>query len=107
MSMEPTTEKDDQDREADRQASALKDQLRKDVASWSAARNDTSSRYSAELSVPPPKPAAAQPVAKKRQPKAAPAEAPRVATAKKPFSMSYDGVTTAEHITYLLSRGTK
>ena len=36
-----------------------------------------------------------------------PAAKPDVAGAKKPFSMSYGGVSTAEHIAYRISRGAR
>jgi hypothetical protein len=93
------------DGEADRQADAMKDQLRKDVASWSAARTEGSVRQAAELSAP----AAPQPQPAKRIKRAKPA-APEVKAetgAKKPFSMSYDGITNADYITYMITRGAR
>lgn len=32
---------------------------------------------------------------------------PVVAIVKKPFSMSYDGTTTAEHVQYMIDRGAR
>ncbi len=52
MSNTPTSETDRPDDEPDRQADAMKDQLRKDVASWSAARSGAATRQADEFSVP-------------------------------------------------------
>ena len=35
------------------------------------------------------------------------AEAKSASAQKKPFSMSYDGVTQADYITYMIARGTR
>jgi hypothetical protein len=109
MSKTPTSETDHPDDAPDRQADAMKDQLRKDVASWSAARSGASVRQAEEFSVP-----AVQVV---RQPAPQPAKRVRRAkpttpevnpsAQKKPFSMSYDGVTQADYITYMIARGTR
>jgi hypothetical protein len=103
----PTEEADHPDDEPDRQADAMKDQLRKDVASWSAARSGTSARESAELSVPVVRQPAPQPAKRVRRARAVPPEAKSDSVQKKPFSMSYDGVTQADYITYMIARGTR
>ena len=103
----PTEQTDHADDEPDRQADAMKDQLRKDVASWSAARSGTSARESAELSVPAVREPAPQPVKRVRRARAVPPEAKSASAQKKPFSMSYDGVTQADYITYMIARGTR
>ena len=112
MSMPTGDNESDPDREAGKQADAMKDQLRKDVASWSAARNATSSRDAAEATVTAPaQPAAAQagaaraaPRVKRLKPVAADVTKP-AAAARKPFRMSYDGVTEADYISYIIERG--
>ena len=90
--------------EADVQSDAMKDQLRKDVASWREGRSDGSTARVAELSV-----AVAKPVAAPRARRAKPAPAaPEAATAKKkPFGMSYDGSSNADYINYMISRGAR
>jgi anti-sigma factor RsiW len=95
------------DADADRQAAAMKDQLRKDVAMWSSARADGSSRQSADLSeaVAKQPPASTARRVKRTQP-ASPATSP-LGGPKKPFSMSYDGVPQADYITYMIARGAK
>lgn len=90
--------------DADDQADALKDQLRKDVASWREGRADSSARQSTELSVAVAKPVPAQRV--KRAKVATPEAAPE-AGKKKPFGMSYDGSTQADYISYRISRGAR
>ena len=108
MSITPANDENYPDGHADRQTDALKDQLRKDVASWSAARNETSARHEAERSVPVPKQPSPRPAAQARKSKAAaPAAAQPAAAAKKPFAMSYDGVSTAEHIKYMIANGAR
>jgi hypothetical protein len=90
--------------EADVQSDAMKDQLRKDVASWREGRADGSSRHATELSVAVAKPAPA-PRARRAKPVAV-ASAPESAK-KKPFGMSYDGSTNADYINYMISRGAR
>jgi hypothetical protein len=91
------------DQQSELQSDSMKDQLRKDVASWREGRADGSSRHATELSVAIAKPAAA-PRAKRAKP---------VGTAivpdakKKPFGMSYDGSTNADYINYMISRGAR
>jgi hypothetical protein len=105
MSIAP--DEDGPNEDSDRQKQAMQTQLRKDVASWSAARSDETTRHTDEFRVPTPPPAPRRAAARaKATPPAAPEVKP-VAQAKKPFSMSYDGVTTAEHIAYRISRGAR
>jgi hypothetical protein len=98
----------DIERQADKQANVMKDQLRKEVAQWNAARDDTSARQAADFSVPVTPPAAPRPA--KRASRAKPVATPEPklpGAARKPFSMSFDGVTDAEHITYMIARGAR
>jgi hypothetical protein len=55
-------------------------------------------------SIKPRSASAARPVKKPRTPKPAAADS---ALPKKPFSMSYDGVSSAEYIQYMIDRGTR
>jgi len=107
MSMAPSSDETDPDREAGKQADAMKDRLRKDVASWSAARSATYSRDAAESSVPvPTQSPAARPATRAKQPKPAlPGVAKPTDAARKPFRMSYDGVSEADYISYIIERG--
>jgi hypothetical protein len=108
MSLEPGVDQDDTERQADKQANVMKDQLRKEVAQWNAARDDTSGRQAADFSVPAAPPAVPRPVkrASRAKPVATPEPNPATA-AKKPFSMSFDGVTDKEHISYMIARGAR
>jgi len=90
------------DKDPDRSGKSMHEQLRKEAASWSSSRSDAAVRSADELRVPAIPPA----VRRSGKAKAAPEEKP-VAVAKKPFSMSYDGVTTREHIAYRISRGAR
>ena len=107
MNNAPANDETDEDREAGKQADAMKVQLRKDVASWSAARSATYSRETADASAPvPPEPPAAKPATRAKRMKAAAIDAAKPAdTARKPFRMSYDGVTEADYISYIIERG--
>ncbi|MGA3400063.1 MAG: hypothetical protein ABSC95_12660 [Acetobacteraceae bacterium] len=107
MSMAHGNNETDPDGEAGKQADAMKDRLRKDVASWSAARSATHSREAADSSLPPPPPSpAAQPTARaKRAKPVAPTAGKPAVVARKPFRMSYDGVTEADYISYIIERG--
>jgi hypothetical protein len=102
MTSPPEGHDDEGAQEADRQADAMKAQLRKDVDSWSKARGEPSTALIAEADTSVArKPPASKPK-KAATPKAAPTE---VAISKKPFSMSYGGVTAAEYIQYMIDRG--
>ena len=106
MTSPPEGHDDEGQQEADRQADAMKAQLRKDVDSWSKARSEPSTALIAEADTavarkPPTSPPASK-AKKAATPKPVPTE---VVAAKKPFSMSYGGVTAAEYIQYMLDRG--
>ncbi len=107
MTTEPADVETPIDTDADKQASAMKDQLRKDVASWSAGRTDVSARQVAEVSGQIAKPPALQPAKRVRRTKVDPPAAKPASTGKKPFSMSYDGVSEADYITYMIARGAR
>jgi hypothetical protein len=94
------------DRDTDRQKQAMHDQLRKDVASWSATRSDEATRSVEEFRVTATPPTTRRASRAKSAPSAAPAVQP-AAVVKKPFSMFYDGVTTKEHIAYRIARGAR
>ena len=102
----PTTGEDQPDVDADRQADAMKDQLRKDVASWSASRSgETADQVK---SVVPTTRQQASPTARATRQKARPAEpATPVVAEKKPFRMSYDGTTDKDYIAQRIKLGAR
>ena len=85
------------DTQDDGAAAAMKDQLQKDVASWSAARTGETIAVAK-----PPAPARA-PRAKAKAP-VAPVLIPVV---KKPFKMSYDGTTDRDYIAHRINLGAR
>jgi hypothetical protein len=90
--------------EIDRQADAMKDQLRKDVASWSAARSGENSDAIARTTPPAAKP----PAVRATRQKAKPVEpVSPVLTEKKPFRMSYDGTTDRDYIAQRIKLGAR
>jgi cell division protein FtsN len=103
MSGHPEAQDDDAEREAARQADAMKHQLRKDVDSWAKARSEASPGH-----VPVAAKPVSSPVARARKPRPPAAPAPSQAdTRSKPYRMSYDGGTTAEYIQYMIDRGAR
>jgi hypothetical protein len=96
--MSPTSPAgDDSDAESDKQADAMKDQLSKDVASWSAARSgDTRDEATKHVTTRAPR----------RKVKSAQADAP-VSPEKKPFKMSYDGMTDRDFMAHRLKLGAR
>jgi hypothetical protein len=102
MTPEDTDGQSEPDLEADRQADAMKDQLRKDVASWSAGRasGDTPEQAVAR----PTKAPAARPA---RQKTKVVEVAKPVLTEKKPFKMSYDGTTDRDYIAQRIKLGAR
>jgi hypothetical protein len=109
MDRPPGHDQDEPVREADKQANVMKDQLRKEVAVWNAARSETSAKQEADFGVPvPPRPASRPATKQAKRAKPAETSATKPAGApKKPFSMSFDGVTDAEHIKYIIARGAR
>jgi hypothetical protein len=103
MSTTPDTQEQHPDRAVDSDANEMKDQLRKDVASWSAAQSGALARQTAEDAVP----VARQPARRSRPQTAASPEIKPASAAKKPFRMSYDGVSDADYISYMLARGAR
>ncbi len=91
------------DAEAVKTENAMKNALEGDAASWAAAKNAPLAEQAAAAFKTPVVKRAAAP----KKPKveaAAPAVVPVV---KKPFSMSYDGVTTAQHIQHMIDNGAR
>ena len=99
----------DDDTEAERelaaQANAMKDQLRKDIASWSKARHDGGAGIPEGPAAPAAKQTAVKPAVRKAAP--APAAAKPAAASGKPFRMSYSGSSTTDYIKYMRDRGAK
>jgi hypothetical protein len=96
------------ERQADKEADEMKDQLRKEVAVWNAERNDSSARQVAESGMTAAARTAPQPAKKAKRAKPAVASVVQpTGTAKKPFAMSFDGVTDAQHISYMIARGAR
>jgi hypothetical protein len=106
MTNSPATGQDQPDVDADREADAMKDQLRKDVASWSAARSGETAGL-AKSATPVARESAA-PTARATRQKARPAEpATPVVAEKKPFKMSYDGTTDKDYIAQRIKLGAR
>lgn len=107
MTASPENAPDEPDVEADRQADAMKDQLRKDVASWNASR----SGETPDLGGRPPAPVARQattPAVRAPRQKAKSVEpAKPVELVKKPFKMSYDGTTDKDYIAQRIKLGAR
>jgi len=106
MGMSDDNEDNNSVEETDRRARAMKDGLRKDVEAWSANRSGSAVRAADDFRVPRT-PVAPQPAArrvKKPKPVADVAPTPQ---RNKPFSMSYDGETTAQHIATRVARGAR
>jgi hypothetical protein len=92
---------------ADHAADAMKDQLRKDVASWREGRADGSSRQATELSVAVTRSIVPPTTAKMKRAKPTVTETKPAETGKKPFGMSYDGTSRADYIKLMISRGAR
>jgi len=110
MSAEPTDgpNPDSAAVSADDAADAMKDRLRRDVASWREGRADGSTRQATELSVAVARAIVPPTTAKMKRAKPAAADAKPAGDAdKKPFGMSYDGTSRAEYIKLMVSRGAR
>lgn len=104
MSARPDVGTDEEGLEAERQATSMQDRLSKEAASWSKERRQRSS----ETVIAP-----SRSLSQRRSPqRAAKSEEPRrswqgetTSAGSKPFSLSYDGMTQAQYVQYLLDRG--
>ncbi len=103
MSAEADAANDEEAYEAERQANSIKDQLSKEVASWSKERREQSS----ETLVGASQPRSARPARGSKKVGAPPVVAKAGNGSRKPFRMSYDGMTQAEYNQYLLDRGSR
>lgn len=104
MTPEQADDAGEPDGDADRQADAMKNQLRKDVASWSAARSNETPEPIGRPGTPAAKPSAPRAARQKTKP----AEAAQPAlTEKKPFRMSYDGTTDRDYIAQRIKLGAR
>ncbi len=88
-------------------ADAMKDQLRKDVASWREGRADGSTRQATELSVAVTRSIVPPTNARMKRAKPAASDVKPAPTEKKPFGMSYDGTSRADYIKLMISRGAR
>jgi hypothetical protein len=94
--------------EPDSNADAMKDQLRKDVASWSASRSAEASGIATQSSPSVARQSAAPPAARPARQKAKPVEVAKpVVLEKKPFKMSYDGTTDRDYIAHRIKYGAR
>ncbi len=100
--IDPVTDTDTDTNASD----AMKDQLRGDVASWMAARSEAAGQGAVERTVPVVRPPVSKP-ARVRQAKRAAAATDSGEVKKKPFGMSYDGMSQADYISYMISRGAR
>ena len=107
MSTAPYSQDGDLEQGADRQADAMKAQLRKDVASWSKARNETPEQLIVAPSAQPARSPSLLSAAKPKKSKRAASAVQTAPLSAKPFSMSYDGGTTADYIQYMIDRGAR
>jgi hypothetical protein len=98
---------DNEPMQADEAADAMKDQLRKDVASWREGRSEGASRGATELSVAVARSIVPPTTARMKRAKPAVSEAKPSTTGKKPFGMSYDGTSRADYIKLMISRGAR
>jgi hypothetical protein len=92
---------------ADDPGDAMKDQLRRDVASWRDGRSDASSRQATELSVAVARSIVPPRTAKMQRTKRVVVETKAASSEKKPFGMSYDGTSRADYIKLMISRGAR
>ncbi len=93
--------------DAEEASDAMKDQLRKDVASWREGRSDGSNRQATELSVAVTRSIVPPTNAKMKRAKPSAQEAQPASSGKKPFGMSYDGTSRADYIKLMISRGAR
>lgn len=84
---------------------AVRARLSKEVAAWSAERSGRVQSAVTELVPAEARPARPTRPASKRQPR--PAKANPASAPNKPFSMSYDGVTSREYMDQVIARGSR
>lgn len=88
--------------ESDREMARMQQHLRQDVAFWSGQRPEETQRLATAFVPPPAPPVAASAVRRVRAPLPPVAAAPPPGP-KKPFSMSYSGITSAQHIDRMIA----
>jgi hypothetical protein len=93
--------------QAEDASDAMKDQLRKDVASWREGRTEGSGRGATELSVAVARSIVPPTTARMKRAKPAATEVKPAGSVKKPFGMSYDGTSRSDYIKLMISRGAR
>lgn len=82
-------------------------QLSKEVASWAKQRGQQSDEAAIVPQQPAPERQVRRPTSDAKKLNASPVTAKPAGARSRPFSMSYDGQTSAEYIQHLLDRGTR
>ena len=108
MSHATGDDQNEPDLEADRQADAMKDQLRKDVASWAASRAGEAPDNTVRAAASAARQTAAPSTPRATRQKAKAAEVAKpVEVKKQPFRMSYDGTTDKDYIAQRIKLGAR
>ena len=107
MSTGSASKPDDPENDPSQASQEMNERLRGDVALWKAARSESAMRPAAEPTVPVAKPPAPKQETRAKQAKSAPATSQSTSAKKKPFGMSYDGMSQADYISYRISRGAR
>ena len=104
MPLTSTDDPNEAESKAEHLADAMQSQLRKDVASWSAARSGDSPGVATQSS--PATVKQSSPRVTRQKPKAV-KEVELVPAEKKPFRMSYDGTTDRDYIAQRIKLGAR
>lgn len=108
MSVSPLHDRNQDERDmTDDGTDAMKDRLRRDVASWRGGRSDEPSSRATELSVAVARSIVPPTTAKMKRSKPAVEATTAPTTGKKPFGMSYDGTSRADYIKLMIARGAR
>jgi hypothetical protein len=93
--------------EADNPPDEMDGYLRSDAESDMNARSETSASQSTILSVPIVRTTPHRSAARSKHPKAVSLEVEPIAVKRKTYAMSYDGMSQAEYVSYMISRGAR
>jgi hypothetical protein len=105
MSAELDTEKDEDGLEAEKQVTAMRDQLNQEVAAWSKARGRQSKETARAAEEPVMPRRSSRSADESKKSRASPPPDKRASARPGPFSMSYRGMTEAQYVQYLRDRG--
>jgi hypothetical protein len=107
VSAVPDSARGEEEQGAESEATSMRVQLSKEVATWAKERRQQSGETAVAPKQAVPERNSRRPTGASKKSKVSSLTGKPAVAPSRPFSMSYDGLTQAEYIQYLLDRGSR